>query len=429
MEAEGIETRRTIVYVDSGLSGGGSFESLRQHLEHLNTDAFRPVAVFLNRTEYVDILRDMGVKVHLIRDLVYDREVLKTRPRFGRLMQRLALAPHLVFPPLSKTWEVSIHAPAIRALQRILKQEDAAILHANNQVNRDFYALIAGWRSAVPCIAHLRSFFSFGFNRSKARFANRTVARFVAYSPGVGEHWISRGLDRAKMEIVYNGIGELEIERPNLHLELGIPRDHAIIGAVGKIIPERGYDWLIRAFARLAREKPAASLVIIGEGEASTIARLKALVRDLGVGGRVKFAGRREKAADYIAAMDVLVLPYAIEPFGRVLLEAWSLGVPPILSDAGAIRNIVEDGKTAIIVPPGDEEELASATAGLINDRSLADRIAAEGKEAVAERFHIKRYAAEMERIYNDVLAESTAAPDDSGGHQGLRGCGQESWG
>lgn len=397
----------TVVYVDSGLTGGGSFESLRQHLAYSDREAYRPVAVFLNRTEYVAIFQGMGVPVRLVKDSVYDRERLEHSPKLARFMERLALAPHLLIPPLSRAWESTIHRYAIRTLQKILTEECAAILHTNNQVNRDFYAIIAAYRVGVTCVAHLRSFFSFGFNRTKARFANQAVSRFVAYSPAIAKHWVSRGIDEAKMEIVYNGIGELAVSTRDLHSEFNIPENHAIIGAVGKIIPERGYDLLIRAFASLAKNVRGVSLVIIGGGESSRVAELQGLARYLGVGEQVVFAGRRKPAVDFIAAMDVLVLPYTIEPFGRVLLEAWSLGVPTVLTDVGGIRMIAEDGKTALIVPPNHEERLASAILQVITDRRLAERMAEQGRKAVAMRFNIKNYARSMERIYGEVLAEA----------------------
>jgi glycosyltransferase involved in cell wall biosynthesis len=317
----------------------------------------------------------------------------------------MAVAPHLLVPSLSRAWESAVHGPTIRAIRKVITEERAAVLHTNNQVNRDFYAIIAAHTSGVPCIAHLRSFFSFGFNRAKARYVNQAVARFVAYSPAVAEHWIRLGIERGKTEIVYNGIGALDIRPRNLHSELNLPQNRRIIGAVGKVIPERGYDWLIRAFARLVRDARDVSLVIVGGGEASRIEQLKVLANDLGVGEHVIFTGFQKRAADLIAAMDVLVLPYTIEPFGRVLLEAWSLGIPTVLTDVGGVREITNDGRASLIVPPRDEISLARAISMIISEHPLADRLTEAGKEAVATRFNMKTYAAEMERIYHDALA------------------------
>ena len=146
-------------------------------------------------------------------------------------------------------------------------------------------------------------------------------------------------------------------------------------------------------------------LLVIGGGEPTRIAALKALARDLGLGGEVVFAGHRERARDYIAAMDALIMPYSIEPFGRVLLEAWSLGVPTVATEVGGIRSIAADGKAALLVPPEGCKALAEAVIRVIGELPLRKTLASTGKRLVAERFHIERHAAQVEKAYAEVLA------------------------
>lgn len=398
--------RKTVVYVESGMTGGGSFESLLQLVSHLNPDANRAVVVFLNRTRYLEQLRQMGASAYLVKDSVYDRERQKRSTLSARFIERAVISLSLMAPRLSVRWEGIVHRSSISRLQKIFSAEDADIIHTNNQVNRDLYAIIAAQRSGVPCVAHLRSFFSFGFNPTKARFVNRSVAQFLAYSPAVADHWASLGLDASRIEVVYNAVGDVSVTSVDLQAEFGIAPGQSVVGIVGKIIPERGHELLIKALALVVRKLPKVRLLVIGGGEPTRIAALKALGRDLGLGGQIVFAGHRERARDYIAAMDALVLPYSIEPFGRVLLEAWSLGVPTVATEVGGIRSIAGDGAAVLLVPPGDRRALAEAVVRATSDQPLRESLTVAGRKLVFERFPIDRQAAQVQKIYAEVLSE-----------------------
>jgi glycosyltransferase involved in cell wall biosynthesis len=298
-----------------------------------------------------------------------------------------------------------VHGHPVRELARIIESEGAHILHTNNQVNRDLYAVIAAKRAGVPCVAHLRSFFSLGFNKTKARFVNEHVARFVAYSPAVAEHWTALGLDSRKIEVLPNAIGEVPADPLDLHAEYGIPREKKLVGIVGKVIPVRGHDFLFRALRVLGRHDVV--LLVVGGGEEREIRRAKSRTVELGIGERVLFTGHSARAKDVIAALDALVMPYGIEPFGRVLLEAWKLGTPVVMSALGGIRDLADHGENALLVSYGDEKALAEAMARILDDESLAERLSANGRKHVQKRFSVAAYANRMQEIYESVLSEA----------------------
>jgi len=396
-----------VLYIDSGLTGGGSVQSLYQYISNCRNDSVNSCLVCFNDTPILKKFIQLGVKVVVLRNLFFNQNLKFRHPSCFKQIERFAIFPSLTCAPVSVGFESFIHRKSIRAITDIIENEKIDLVHTNNQPNRDLYAIIAARRAGVPCVSHLRSFFSFGFNAAKARFVNKAVSRFVAYSPAVAEHWTAQGLNEAKVEVVFNAVGKVEAKPRNLHTEFEIPADASVIGAVGKIIPERGYEFLIRSFARASSNNSSIYLLIVGGGDSAHMRDLQDLVMRLGVEKRIFFAGHRDQAIDYIAAMDALVLPYSIEPFGRVLLEAWALGVPAVVTDVGGIRSIVQDEKDALVVPFGDEKALAGSLQKLAEDKTFAEALGESGRKTVTQRFDIDRYVSEMERIYAEVL-EST---------------------
>lgn len=159
-------------------------------------------------------------------------------------------------------------------------------------------------------------------------------------------------------------------------------RDERTILAVGRLVRVKGFDLLLRAFAR-ARLDPGTRLVIAGDGPAR--GELERLAADLGVGDRVEFTGRLDRAG-VVAAMagaGVVVVPSRIEAFGIVVLEAWRSGAALVATTRGGPADIVTDGVDGILVDPEDVDALAAALARVAGDPALRQRLASAGRERV----------------------------------------------
>ncbi len=167
--------------------------------------------------------------------------------------------------------------------------------------------------------------------------------------------------------------------------------------AVGRLVRVKGFDLLVRAFA--AARVPDARLVIGGDGpERST---LDALVRDLGIAGRVEFPGRLDRAGvvAHMAAADVVVVPSRIEAFGIVVLEAWRAGAALLASSRGGPADLVTDGVDGLLVDPEDVDAFAAALALILSDPALRARLGAAGRVAV-EEYTWERTARAYSQIY-----------------------------
>ena len=177
-----------------------------------------------------------------------------------------------------------------------------------------------------------------------------------------------------------------------------------VIGMAGWIWPWKGQDVFLRAGAALAGRWPTARFVLVGgTGDEAFRRRLDEMVDELGLVGRVVFAGDRPDVYDWFDAMDVAVHASWGEAFGLVLVEAMALGTPVVATSAGGPSEIVVDGESGILVPPGDHRAMAEAIA-----RTLDPSVAATMAAAAAERagqFSADRMAGTFAALLDDVLA------------------------
>ena len=145
---------------------------------------------------------------------------------------------------------------------------------------------------------------------------------------------------------------------------------------------------------------PDATLLVVGEG--SRRDALEELAADLGIADRVVFTGRRDDVPAVTAALDIAVLPSYREALGLTVLEAMALSRPVVASDVGGIPEMIEDGRTGLLVPPRDPAALAAAIIRLLRDHPLADTLARNGHDMVHERFCIELMVRAVEAIYDE---------------------------
>ena len=229
------------------------------------------------------------------------------------------------------------------------------------------------------------------------------------------------GADRERIAIVPCGVDLDEFapgDRAVARRDLGFDESEFIVLQLGRMVPRKGIDNVIRALAQL-RGCRAARLVIVG-GDAAPAGRLRSdemqrlvdLADACGIADRVSFAGhrRRSELAAYYAACDVFVTTPWYEPFGITPLEAMASARPVIGSDVGGIRYSVVDGVTGFLVPPRDPAALADRLVQLHDDPPLARAMGRAGARRVRTHFTWDRVAEELELVYEAVLAETAPA-------------------
>ena len=209
---------------------------------------------------------------------------------------------------------------------------------------------------------------------------------------------------RRRVRIAHNGVDESKF----------MPRKRAcmpgpVIGAAGRLIPLKGFDALLEAFALVRRTCPDAQLRIAGEGPDRD--RLASLVREKGLSDGVELLGEVADMAGFLQSLDVFAMPSRREGFGMAVLEAMSCGLPVVASDAGGLKEIVLDGVNGRLVHAGDEKALAGALTELLSDAALAERLGREARRSVENRFSLQRMVRRYEQAYRDARADAEGHP------------------
>jgi len=317
-------------------------------------------------------------------------------------------------------------APAVvRGIAAAAAATGADLLHANGE-KMAVFARRAARRAAVPCVAWLHDEPRRSFESTAVELA------MLAGPPAVNvaaSRWLSSQFThrlRCTPRVVPMGI-DLDALPPAGDTAVGAVRDAAgwpaavtVIAHFGRLQEWKGADVFLRAAASVAeRHDDARFLVVVGAlygWDTEYADRLPVLARDLGLGDRVHFTGHRDDALALMAGCDVVVHSSRRgEPFGLVVVEAMALGRAVVASRTGGPEEILTDGRTGLLTPPGDTAALAAALDRLLFDPSLRTRLAAAAESDARARFSAVAMAGRFAALYDDVLA-GHPAPSRSGG-------------
>jgi glycogen(starch) synthase len=199
--------------------------------------------------------------------------------------------------------------------------------------------------------------------------------------------------------VIFNGVDVDEVETGHWNP----PYERFVLG-LGRVVHRKGFDLLIRAWARVAEGHPGMGLVIGGDGP--ELQALHDLVDELSLRGNVTLVGMMSRAA-IAGAMheaEVFVMPSRVEAFGIVALEAWRAGTPAIVTSNGGPAEFVRHGVDGLVVDPLDTSALAVALETLLEDGQLRERLAREGRER-SKAFAWSEISRQYTEVYADVLA------------------------
>ena len=302
---------------------------------------------------------------------------------------------------------------AFTQLLRVVRRTRPRILHTH-LVHADFYGLASGALMRVP----LRVSTKHGFNAFRERrafaLADRGVARLaheqIAISRGLARYLAeTEGFDENAFSVIHYGIAA----GPDPPAHQGGSR----LLCVGRLVPVKGIETLLEAFAIARSQEPSLTLDIAGDGPLR--GHLESVAADLALGDAVRFLGRVEGVAAEMEQAAAIVVPSLGEGFGMVALEAAERGRPVIASAVGGLPEIVDDGRTGVLVPRGDVPALAAAIVDLVRDPSRAAAFGRAARERAFAEFSLDRCADRTDALYREALDRrastmSTAAPASS---------------
>jgi glycosyltransferase involved in cell wall biosynthesis len=193
-------------------------------------------------------------------------------------------------------------------------------------------------------------------------------------------------------------------DKPAVCRALGLSLDAVLLGTVAHLFPRKGYDVMIRALPVIAREIPELEYLVIGTGEPAYEQELKGLAATLGVGDRVHFVGFQEDVTPFLSALSLYVHPARMEGFGIAVVEALAAGKAVVASRVGGLPEVVEHGRTGLLVTADDPNELSAAVVSLLRDGQRRKEMGERGARAARERFDVRASVDAIERLYDDLL-------------------------
>lgn len=240
----------------------------------------------------------------------------------------------------------------------------------------------------------------------------RAADRIVALSRHVARYVVATGRAPAdRVDVVYYGIDPSPFERgarEATRRKLGLAPDEFAALCVARIHPQKDHDTLLSAFARVRNRRPEARLLLAGgDPFFDHERRLDRRISQLGLDGAVLRLGIRSDVPDLLAAADLFVLPSLYEGLGLVFLEAMAAGLPVLATRTAAVPEVVEDGRSGLLVPVRDPTALSEAWLRLMDDAKLRERMGRAGRRIVAERFGLDRMVEELLDVYRRAGARA----------------------
>jgi glycosyltransferase involved in cell wall biosynthesis len=319
-----------------------------------------------------------------------------------RKIARLGIPVHVIEEPDD--------AIAVGAVAALLAGIGPEIVH-----NHMYRAELVGTRAAIALgeAGHARPYVVGTVHSSRIRSPeDREVLRsltprmdhLIAVSRAMEHKIADERPSDVPVSLIYNGVDLVRYDHTDpcctLREEYHMPAEAQIAGVVARLEHEKGHPTLLDAWPRVMRRVPNAWLLVVGEG--SRRPELEAQAAALGIVERVVFTGRRDDVPAVTAALDVAVLPSYREAQGLTILEAMALSRPVVASAVGGIPEMIEDGRTGLLVPPHDPDALAAAIIRLFTDHAYADLLAKGGHDLVHERFCVELMVAAIEDIYDE---------------------------
>lgn len=324
----------------------------------------------------------------------------------GELPARLgALGIRVMALPLATKGAFTRHLPQLTALLR-RERPDLVHLHGHFAASLGQFAVQAAGRPPSIYSAQWPAYLDDVNTYSRVRnwVAERIACGFATRVVAVSEHdrqtLIRRRLCRpAKLALIYNAYDPAKFPAAADSPPAG--GDATLLGFVGRLVDQKGCDVLINALPALLERHPGVRLRVVGDGPER--ARLEALARRLSVESAVDFVGYRPTSAALMRAFATVVVPSRYEPFGIVAVEAMASSRPVVASAVGGLSEIVEDGKSGLLVPPDDPDRLSRALIRMVEAPEARATMGAAARRRVDEKFSpevsLRAYAMEYRRL------------------------------
>jgi glycosyltransferase involved in cell wall biosynthesis len=309
----------------------------------------------------------------------------------------------------------------ILKLARIIRKESVNIVHSQG-ARADFFTRLAvkftRRSNLVSTIQMPVERYDVSILRKKIyrmfdRFSERCVDRFIVVSESLKKTLIDdHRIPLNKVIKIYNGV-ELDAYKPDVFCQasseirkkLRIKNEIFVIGAIGRMVWQKGFEYLIEAASNVIKEYPEARFLIVGEGPLK--GKLKVKSEKLRVENKVIFTGFQTDIKEILSAIDILVIPSLLEGFPMITLEAMAMAKPIIATNIDGITEQITDGINGILIPPKDPSAMAQAIITLINNREKAKAMGLAARKKVEQEFSVEKMIKDTEKVYLSLVGNN----------------------
>jgi len=287
-------------------------------------------------------------------------------------------------------------------LKKVVRDFNIDLIHSHSRTTQ----VLGYFLSRSLDKPHIFTCHGFFKPRSLRRIFGCWGQKVIAISQQVKEHLvIDFKLDENKISVIHNGIDTKNFGdssgRASLRQKLGVSEGF-LVGIIARLSLVKGHTYLIQAMQKVARDFPNTKLLIIGQGKTEDALIKKAQV--LGLSNSIVFIPEAKNTKDFLAAMDIFVMPSLQEGLGLALMEAMAQGIAVVGSAVGGIKTLIQDKVTGLLVAPADAPALAQAIITLLKDHELRRKLGAQAKEFIIANFSKEEMINNTEEIYQQAL-------------------------
>ncbi len=306
---------------------------------------------------------------------------------------------------------------AINRLRRLFREFRPHIVHTHT-MKAGFVGRIAARMSGVPIIVHtyhghvLTGYFGSAKSlllQRLERLLSSATSELVAVSEQVRQDLVRLGVARSdRITVIPLGLSldqffSIQDKTGIFRREFGLSSEVPVVAIVGRIAPIKNHSLFLKAAALLNRTQPAVHFVVVGDGELRPA--LEAESRRMGLDSNITFTGWRHDLASIYSDIDVLVVSSDNEGTPVSAIEAMAASRPVVGTTVGGMPDLIETGRTGLLVPKGDEQSLADAVRRIIDNPELGRQVGLEARRDVSARYTAKRLVADVETLYANLLS------------------------
>ena len=327
---------------------------------------------------------------------------------FREQLHAIAVPTHaLSLPPWRKPLAVFQRRSAIGRLGALVSQLDPALVHVNDiwWVPHTVRAIASGRSHSMPIVAHVRQEIE---PEKVGRYELDRVEAVIAISRQIEQSLITGGVSMSRVRTLYSGIDfpkrQSSHDDQGIRRLIGLPSGAVLLGTVANLFPRKGYEVMLRALPAIVHAVPMVHYVIVGSDDHGYADRLTRLASELTIADRVHIVGFQDPVQPFLAALDLYLHPALMEGFGIAVVEAMAMGKAVVATTAGGLPEVVAQGETGLLVPPGDVDSLAATVVSLLKDKVRREQMGRCGKARAQEHFSLDASVMQVEQLYGGVL-------------------------